>query len=267
MRNSMSSRDQAGASWLRRALAPSRTRMPSIPASPSTTAAFSAARSSMRASSSARSRSGLPANCEYTTPLENPASSAIASSVAPAYPRSRKTRLAASSTRPRLRWTCSGRDSLVAIANIRYRWYPDVNGMSILSEERLVLGARTCPQPGHAIVSQDGRLDAELVVQRSGPGGGVGQHVALAHAGAVHRQRPGAQRDDAVVVGPLDDERLHERRVRLAREAPVVRSEVVEVRARVAEREVRDRPPLVLLQAPAVVRAADGPAHRAGRRR
>ena len=50
-----------------------------------------------------------------TTPLENPASSAIASRLAPAYPRAKNTRRAAARTSSRFRATCSARRSLDTI--------------------------------------------------------------------------------------------------------------------------------------------------------
>jgi hypothetical protein len=130
-----------------------------------------------------------------------------------------------------------------------------------MREVRLVLGTGEPPQPRHALVPQHGRVDAELVVQRRRPRGGVGQDVALPSPRAVDEERPRAQRHDPVVVRPLDHERLHERRVRLAREATVVGLEVVELRARVAEREPLDGSPLVLLHTPPVLGAPDGPAH------
>jgi len=57
--------------------------MPSSPARPSTARVLSAARSAILASSSAKNTSALPPNCEYTTPVEKPASSAICSTEAP----------------------------------------------------------------------------------------------------------------------------------------------------------------------------------------
>jgi hypothetical protein len=93
----------------------------------------------------------------------------------------------------------------------------------------------------------------------------VREHLALAHPGPVDRERARAQRDDAIVVGPLHDERPDERRLGRARQPAVVRPERLEVRRLVGERDVGDRAELVLLQAPAAGEPLDAPRQRAGR--
>src|SRR5260370_39444109 len=72
----------------------------------------------MRCSRRARKRSALLSNCEYMTPFEKPASSAMASRVAPVYPLSMKTRRAAARTASRFRSTISVRRNLVGMMRL-----------------------------------------------------------------------------------------------------------------------------------------------------
>jgi hypothetical protein len=73
----------------------------------------------MRRSRTARKRSALLANREYTAPLEKPAASAIRSSDAAAYPSEENASNAASRSAERFASDCSGRLRRVVVGTIR----------------------------------------------------------------------------------------------------------------------------------------------------
>jgi very-short-patch-repair endonuclease len=82
------------------------------------------------------------------------------------------------------------------------------------AEPRLVLRAHRVPQPRHPLRPERVGVDAEARAQRRREVVAVVEHAALVAVGPTDAERPRAQRDDVIVVGLLDHQRLHERGVR-----------------------------------------------------